>query len=545
MMDSERIHRFGREVSADELPPRFTYPFCYEPHALCVEAAAQVRDYLQGRADWTDELAAGKMFGVLVVETHGGGVGFLSAFSGCLAGSNNHDYFVPAVYDLLQPDGEFRRGEAAITALTGQIDLLEKASELALLRREVDGLKTQKRAELDAFRQQVLNEKAERDRLRQHGDVDERLQAEMTARSQYMKAELKRRRARAERELLADARYAELMRREADITALKTSRRLRSERLQDRLFRLFVVSNALGQRSTLADIFRSTPHRVPPGGAGECAAPKLLQYAYDNGLRPRAMGEFWVGGSPRRQVRRDGAFYPACRGKCLPILSFMLQGLELDPNPLRSNTEAVATEIYDDQWLTVVDKPAGLLTVPGKEQDISLLDWYRKRHPEADGPIIVHRLDMDTSGLVLLAKTKEVHKALQAQFERREVHKTYEALLVGTLERDCGTVTLPLRADYLDRPRQVVDFEQGAEAVTRYRVLGHDEGLTRVELQPLTGRTHQLRVHAAHISGLGAMIKGDRLYGLGGDRLCLHARRIEFVHPVTGKKLVLESPMPF
>ena len=324
--------------------------------------------------------------------------------------------------------------------------------------------------------------------------------------------------------------------------------------LQNWLFSQFRMLNAKGECRSLCDIFADTVSRIPPSGAGECCAPKLLQYAYAHGMRPVCMAEFWWGASPKTEIRRHLSYYPACSGKCKPILSHMLQGLDVDPDP--QATDKVAgldgglEVVYDDQWLCVVCKPAGMLTVPGRNGRVSVEDVMRRRFPDASGPMVVHRLDMDTSGLLVMAKTKNVHKLLQEQFASRNVKKRYVAL-VDTEGRTAlspnakGRISIPLRADQLDRPRQVADMENGKPAVTDYYVLAVGRGVARVALYPHTGRTHQLRVHCAHAAGLDAPIVGDALYGRAAVRLFLHSERIEFSHPVTGGRMVFERRPEF
>ena len=313
-----------------------------------------------------------------------------------------------------------------------------------------------------------------------------------------------------------------------------------SEMLQERIFRLFVVSNARGEKRDLVEVFKPLG-TLPPAGAGECCAPRLLNYAYNNALRPVCMAEFWWGASPAGEVRHHGHFYPACRSKCKPILEFMLQGLDVEENRLGvAMDDSELDTVYDDRWLTVINKPSGMLTVPGKLLEDSLLTRYREAHPEAAGPIVVHRLDQETSGLVIFAKDKETHKALQQQFEGHTIKKRYIAVLDGLVPHDEGIIDLPIRPDVDDRPRQCVDQVHGKPAVTRYRVLERRGDMTRIALEPLTGRTHQLRVHASHVMGLNCPIVGDRLYGTAGDRLMLHAQSITFVHPATGQPMTIE-----
>lgn len=540
------LHPFHTSVAGIPLPQKFTYPFCYTPHPLCVLAADEVRRYLRTRPEWQAELAQGKMFGILVVGLPDGSIGYLAAYSGILAGRNDHPYFVPPVYDLLRPDGFFRQEEENISAINHRIARLEAGDSLLTLRRQLAGIREEAGRKLQDAKAQMRQAKAERDRRRQSvppPGPDE--SASLVRESQFQKAEYKR----LERywQAQADAVTAQLRPHEDLLQQLKAERQRRSAALQHRLFDAFRLLNARGEARSLNDIFAATPHHTPPAGAGECAAPKLLQQAYLHGWHPLAMAEFWVGASPRGEVRRDGHYYPACRGKCGPILAHMLQGLNVDDNPLQAPlpTAAEPRVVYEDPWLLVLDKPAGLLSVPGKEQQPSAWQWVHAHYPEADGPLLVHRLDMDTSGLLLVAKTKAVHQQLQALFHHRHIRKTYVALLDGEVAQDEGRIDLPLRPDPLDRPRQRVDPLLGKPAVTLYRVVERTDGRTRILFRPLTGRTHQLRVHAAHLQGLHCPIVGDRLYGQPASRLYLHAWRLEFVHPVTGQSLCLEQPAGF
>ena len=457
------IHSFPIATENLPLPQLFTYPFHYTPHPLCVKAAEEVQQYLQTRTDWHEELQQGKMFGVLVVKTPTGEVGYLAAFSGNLAGSNHHDYFVPPVYDLLNPDGYFKEEEARISAIN------------------------------------VM--------LNHTNDNNQEI-----------------------------------------IEALKEERKQRSIALQQWIFEQFRLRNARGEEQDIYSIFTQTAHRNPPAGTGECAAPKLLQYAYLNNLQPLAMAEFWWGDSPKGEIRRHGHYYPACRHKCEPILSFMLQGLEVEPNPLlTSNTDATQLEtVYEDDYLLVVNKPAGMLSVPGKTGQASVLTLLQERYPDATGPILVHRLDMATSGLLLAAKDKDTHALLQKQFEGRTVKKRYIALLEGIPQAEPkGFIRLPLRPDFDNRPLQMVCYEYGKPAVTRYEIMDTENDRTRMAFYPETGRTHQLRVHAAHPEGLNCPIVGDPLYGQPADRLYLHAERLEFRHPITDKRMQLIKEAPF
>ena len=539
----DKFHLMGSQAGAMMLPQRFTCPFCYEPHPLAVTAVEQLRRYVSSRDDWADELAAGKMLGVLVARNPEGQLGFLAAFSGNLAGSVHHDWFVPPVYDLLDPQGEFKRGEAEITAINHEVERMERSPELAALRERVDDAGRCKDADLEAFKALMARHKQERDQLRKTGGLTAEEQEALLNQSRHEKAEL--RRIRTRHEVAIQAIQEDITAHERRIVELRSRRKAMSEALQERIFRLFVVTNARGERRDLVDVFKPLGV-LPPAGAGECCAPRLLNYAFNHCLKPVCMAEFWWGASPVGQVRHHGHFYPACRSKCKPILDFMLQGLDVEENPLDQPLEEQSLDVvYDDQWLTVLNKPSGMLTVPGKQLEDSLLTRFRSAHPESVGPIIVHRLDQETSGLVIMTKNKATHKDLQQQFERHSVKKCYVALLDGVVPRDEGVIDLPLRPDVDDRPRQRVDNAYGKPAVTRYSVLERSGGRTRVLLEPLTGRTHQLRVHCSHPSGLNCPIVGDRLYGTAARRLMLHAQSITFIHPAHGSTITLRTDPDF
>lgn len=539
------LHQFANtDTSHIELPSQFTYPFHYTPHPLCVAAAEEVQAYLATRKDWKEELDKGKMFGVLVVQTSSGEVGFLAAFSGILAGKNIHPYFVSPVYDLLQPDGFFKKEEENISAINAEIHRLETDKEYLLCLQMLKDTSEQAQQEL-AMAKVTLRAAKEKRELRRKNNPDTTELAEMIRESQFQKAELKRTERQWKERIAALQEQANVF--TARIETLKVERKSRSAALQQKLFGQFKMLNARGEVKDLCDIFSHTVQKTPPAGAGECAAPKLLQYAYLNHLKPIAMAEFWWGDSPKTEIRRHGYYYPACKGKCEPILGHMLQGLDVEPNPLTANAcrEAEPEIIYEDEWLLVVNKPEGMLSVPGKEASESVGEWAKHKYPTATGPMIVHRLDMATSGLLLIAKTKEVHQNLQAQFKNRTVKKRYIALLEGNIVQDKGTISLPICMNPLDRPRQIVDRVHGKPAVTEYQVLSRKDNQTRIAFYPLTGRTHQLRVHSAHPEGLNTPIKGDTLYGKEADRLYLHAECITFRHPVTGETITVEKEAGF
>ena len=563
------IHFFKKPVSHLALPEKFTYPFHYTPHPLCVLAAEEVKAYIASRKEWQEELASGKMFGVLIVQTDNGitnneenQIGYLAAFSGNLAGKNLHPYFVPPVYDLLQPEGFFKIEEEQISAINIRIRELENSSSYLDSKEKWKIETEQAKAVLNQAKAELKMAKEAREIRRQSSpELSEEEQASLIRESQYQKAEYKRLEKEWKKrleELETEVRHFDI-----EIERLKTERKERSAALQRKLFEQFRMLNAQGEVKDLYTIFEQTVQKVPPAGAGECALPKLLQYAYLHQLKPLAMAEFWWGDSPKNEIRHHGYYYPSCKGKCEPILQHMLQGLEVDENPLLNpvHEEEELEIVFEDEWLLIVNKPAGMLSVPGKAEDRdSVYHRLKKKYPEATGPMIVHRLDMATSGLLLVAKTKKVHQDLQAQFANRSIKKRYVAVLDGiVLSERTGRIELPLCLNPLDRPRQIVSKEYGKEAITEYKIISESEKIidesersineprkyTRIVFYPLTGRTHQLRVHAAHPEGLGCPILGDELYGKKADRLYLHAEYIEFRHPIYGDIFRIQKEADF
>ncbi|MDO5487913.1 MAG: pseudouridine synthase [Rikenellaceae bacterium] len=539
------LHHFTHDISAIALPEQFTWPFHYTPHPLCRLAAAEVEEYLRSRPDWAEEVAQGKMFGVLVVQTSAGEVGFLAAFSGNLAGTNVHSYFVPPVYDMLRPDDFFRVEEAAISAINRRTDAMLNAEEYTSSKARVELLKEQLQRELSAFKATLASRRANRQRRRTEGEDA----ATLTLESQRDNADLQRLKRRLREELTkAESEFAAL---EEQINQLRRERHERSAALQMRLFEQFRLRNARGEVKDLCELFAPTPQRIPPAGAGECAAPKLLQYAYDNSLKPIAMAEFWQGRSPRGEVRHHGVFYPSCNSKCKPILMFMMQGLNVEPNPLTAIRPPEPRILWEDEDVVAIDKPCGMLSVRGRSGVRSVEEWAEENYPTAEGPMIVHRLDQSTSGVLLIAKNKSTHQALQQQFISHTIEKSYVALIEGTIPNTSGRIDLRMCLDYENRPRQMVSPD-GKRSITEYEVIRVEGSRTRIRLRPITGRTHQLRLHAAHHLGLGTPIVGDDIYGhecradlSDGHRLCLHAEHIAFTHPRTAERIVIDCREEF
>ena len=571
-------------MGKETLPALFTYPFRYTAHPLCERAAALVADEVQRMG-----FSEGKMFGVLVVKTSrdesltsrgelDGSLLFLAAYSGQLLGSYHHPWFVPPVVDYLDPDSFFQREQAEIVAISRRMEEMSGSEErrrwqlrVALLRSEREAAvaeakhayaegkikREERREEEKSKREKEKREEGERESGEREDEKN--LAADLIKESQQQKADIQRAKQLHKEEIAA--LEALLTEHNATYRALCDERKQRSEALQQWLFRQFNFLNARGECKNLLEIFAPsaasscgqescTSAVVPPSGAGECCAPKLLQAAFRLGLQPVAMAEFWLGPSKPGHYRQPGAFFPACRSKCYPILGHMLQGLNVEPDPARhyENRELEPIKVlWEDEHLAVVYKPEGWCSIPGKSDQPNLLDECFRLWPEISGSVIVHRLDQDTSGVMVIAKNALVHRALGQQFEQREVKKRYVALLEGTLTVTHGEICLPLGPDLENMPHQQVDFDNGKEAVTRFEVVAVEQSgnVTRVFFYPQTGRTHQLRVHSAAPEGLNAPIVGDRLYGHVADRLYLHAESIKFVHPLTKEEMHFCLPAPF
>ena len=538
------MERFHPLESTADRPTSMVSPFCYEPHPLCKEAAERVRLYVERHADLLTDANRGKMMGVLVAERQGE-LGFLAAYSGLLAGRNDWPWFVPPIFDAQQPDGHFKQEEHAITELNHQIAALENSEELKAAQQRLATARQQAARDVEMMRKKTLAAKALRDMQRLQRNIAPEERAALVRESQFMKAELHRLKKR-----VADAVgqcEAEVATLEQRLKDLKEERRQQSDALQHWLFAQYIIMNARGETMTLPDIFGTEP----PSGSGDCCAPKLLQYAFENGLRPLCLAEFWWGESPKGEVRHHMHFYPPCRSRCLPILKWM--GV-VENEKEGQSCDAELITLFEDDYLAVVNKPAGMLSVPGmidrpSVEEVMRRHWHQNALSGSENgtewnPLIVHRLDMETSGLMVVARTKAAHAALQRQFLERRVQKHYIAVVDGVVSGS-GVISLPLRPDLADRPRQLVDSVHGREAVTRYEVLSVDGLRSRLLLTPETGRTHQLRVHCAHRDGLNAPIVGDELYGRKGDRLLLHAAHLAFCHPVSGDRLSFDSEPDF
>lgn len=538
---------FVSDISSVDLPQQFTYPFYYSPHTLSLTACQELQNYLKTQTDFEhnfgfDESATnlqiGKMFGVLVVKNQAGELGYLSAFSGKLADENHHIKFVPPVFDLLEKDNFFRIGEVEVNDITLKIQALKNDETYLQFKNDLESFRLEMETEVALKKQALKNSKKQRDEKRTHAKTTLN-EVEQLVLVERLKTESIREQLNVKdfiREI--NIKYAEIealfLRKELIINKLKEERANKSSRLQKEIFEQYTFLNSAQKTKSLLEIFSQTVFQTPPAGAGECAAPKLLQYAFLNQLQPICMAEFWWGKSPNSEVRLHGQYYPACRGKCEPILAHMLEGISLEKNPMLEQASVKEIPIiYEDEYLLLLNKPPEFLSVPGKKLKDSIYERMRLKYPNASGPLLVHRLDMSTSGLMLIAKSEDIYKRLQSQFIRRVIKKSYVALLDGIVNKTEGDISLPLRVDLEDRPKQLVCYEHGKNAFTKYKILGIENGKTRIHFFPITGRTHQLRVHAAHHLGLNCPIIGDDLYGTKGERLFLHAQWLQFIHPIT------------
>ena len=541
------FRRFQADIHSISRPEKFTFPFYYEPHPLSIIACEELQAALESMEvilplfTPTDErcLPAGKMFGVLVVENPAGQLGYLCGFSGKLGPYTHLEGFVPPVFDLWNKDSFFTKEEAVLNSINAKIEKLQKDSSYQTAKEVLQQQLTAEKKAIAAKKMSLKQLKNERKLLREA--QENRLNS---LEFEAFNADLIKQSLRDKHELRVLTAYwqeqietTQQLIRDFDrlINRLKEERKQKSNALQRQLFQQYRFLNYNGEEQDLLAIFEQTAVQQPPAAAGDCAAPKLLQYAYLNGYKPLAMAEFWWGESPKSEIRKHKHFYPACRGKCEPILGHMLGGLTIDDNPLLVNPELQRPIeiIYEDEDFAVVNKPEEFLSVPGIYIQDSVYERMKLRYPKATGPIIVHRLDMATSGILVIAKNKAAHKALQSQFIKKTVTKRYVALLDGLVEGNEGVIDLPLRVDLEDRPRQMVCFEHGKPAKTKWEVIERKDGKTKVYFYPITGRTHQLRMHASHPLGLNTPIVGDDLYGTKSNRLYLHAEQIEFKHPTT------------
>lgn len=524
---------FNKTQEANELPDCFTNPFNYTPHPLCRQAAKELQD----KIGVPDPNSKGKMYGVLIAKNHLGELGYIAAYSGNDQVHETEIPFVPQVFEITNPNGFFRKGEAELNQINKAIFNAENSTSLKQIQKELNDAVQNANDTLKGAKLEMANAKKERQVKRaeaeNHPDKESILKdlvkESQTEKSTFNKLK-KECKGRVESlQLKADEHYEQ-------IKILKQARKTQSAQLQKQIFDSYLFLNIEGKEKSASLIFKETEAKIPPAGAGDCCAPKLLQYAFQNELKPIAMAEFWWGTSPKKEIRKHGYFYPSCKSKCEPILGHMLKGMSIE-KAKQENKKLAIKILHEDDAIAIISKPSGLLSVPGKETQESVYTQVKDLYPHADGPLIVHRLDMATSGLMLIAKTKSVHENLQKQFLNKSIQKRYVALLDGIIQEDAGSIDLPLRVDLDDRPRQLVCFEHGKPAFTKWKIVERTSSQSKIHFYPITGRTHQLRVHAAHPLGLNTPIVGDPLYGLKADRLMLHAEEISFVHPFTQKKI--------
>ena len=551
------FHTFSKDISGIRPPEKFTYPFFYTPDPLVKLASEQLKGYLVktdlkhnfGLGQNEHLIEQGKMFGVLVVRNKAGKLGWLAAYSGKLS-EDPKEYFAPPICDIHAAQSFYKKGEIELNEMSAEIVALEKdPNRLEAIGKLEDRL-TEINEFLRAGRADLKDAKKARQRYREtvkktlspqdYEEVKERLAKESIQGQLVFKH-------RSKKWIIEqEALEGKLANFSNEIRELKEIRRTKSNALQREIFNQYVFLNGLGQQQVLSDCFPDFDLRHPPSGSGDCAAPKLLQFAYNNELEPVCMGEFWWGAAPVKEVRKHGYFYPSCASRCRPILGHMLQGLDVEENPLLNyGKDKPMPIVYEDEDLVVVDKPAGLLSVPGVEIEDSALTRIKNLYPNASGAILLHRLDMSTSGLLMFTLNPKANKRMQRQFIKRQVEKTYIAEVVGEVKEEEGTILLPLAPDYFDLPRQMVCQENGKPSKTIWKVLHREKGISRLALKPVTGRTHQLRVHCAHPDGLGLPMIGDELYGVIGKRLHLHAHELIFQHPTSKERITLTAPIPF
>lgn len=544
-------HQFTSDISGIKLPTKFTYPFYYEPHLLCKLAAKDVQNYLEnssiehnfGLKENSDNII-GKMFGVLIVQNTEQNTFFLAAHSGDLQDKSESEYFVPSIADLGFIQNTKEAAKNKINIINEKLSILQTNSEFLNLKDELECLKKANELELSNFKEVMKEQKRKRKKIRvdsQPGFDDSEL-IKQSLHYKYLLNELKRKIESSSKTLNEKISVYQ-----GQVDLLEKERKSTLVDLQKNELDQYQFINSKKEIKSLINIFQDFSKINPPAGTGNCSAPKLLQYAFKNDLKPIAMAEFWWGAPHKSELKRHKSFYPSCTSRCKPLLEHMLEGIEVEQNPLLINEakELKIEIIFEDDYLLVINKPNSLLSVPGVTIKDSVATRLKGLYPEATGPLVVHRLDQETSGLMLIAKTNKIYKQIQKQFIDRSIKKKYIAILEGLIEPKTGQLDLPLIGDFHNRPYQLVCNTRGKESITNYKVLSTNKENTRIEFEPITGRTHQLRVHSAHIRGLDSPIKGDTLYGQKSDRLYLHASWISFRHPETNKSLEFNSAPNF
>jgi tRNA pseudouridine32 synthase / 23S rRNA pseudouridine746 synthase len=480
----------------------------------------------------------GKMYGVMLAETEIGKRLILKAFSGRLNGESTIDSWVPAIPGRDQVAAAETGTLADLAAMKQELIELDRAVEREQYRLLAGDFTT--RLEKLAIEHRQRQEFRQEERKKFTDNLsDKTLKTALDRLAENSRQDKReRRQLKQERDQVLQPLQEILELNDGRIRDLKQQRKIRSRQLQVQMHDAYRLMNFLGTSVSLRELM---PAGIPTG-TGECCAPKLLHYAAIHQLKPIAMAEFWWGENSSDKCQ--GEFYGACAERCQPLMGFMLSGLS-------SQAQGDALPIvYEDRYLIAVDKPAGLLSVPGRDLDGQdcALSRLRQLFP-GEEILTVHRLDRDTSGILLLARDRDTYRHLTQQFQDRQIQKVYEAVLGGNLSHQIsGSIDLPLWGDPHDRPRQKVDLDQGKPSLTKFQVLGQIGDYTRIEFKPITGRTHQLRVHAADPQGLGIPILGDRLYGCQQnniDRLHLHAQALSFTHPTRFNPIQLQTTPPF
>ncbi|MEI6895085.1 MAG: RluA family pseudouridine synthase [Colwellia sp.] len=578
---------FKADVSHHPLPAKFTYPFYYQAHPLAISASEELQQKL-AIFHPLDSTQQGRMYGVLIVKDTQGKLGYLAALSGnaselegidnpssndthTIAHSNEPQArasinFVPTIHQAYQQSGFEKAKQIEINALNAKIEQLSAKPEISQLTAALATEEANAEQAIEIWQQQMRTHKKARKEKRAWLALQ--LSTANLAEEEYRNISISLSRAsvtdkkalqalKLQHQLTLGEISTKLAQLTDEIDALKKLRKKRSSKLQKHFFRQYQLLNCQGESKDLIELFAETLLQKPPSGSGDCAAPKLLQYAFEQKLTPLCMAEFWWGQQPKSAIRKHQHFYPACQSKCLPILTHMLKGMAIDENPLLINPaeDKALAIVFQDEHVVVVNKPAGLLSVPGKSIKDSVYTRIKALFPQATGSLIIHRLDMATSGLLMLALNERAHKHLQQQFIKKEVSKRYVATIEGRLAATAGKICLPLRGDFDDRPKQMVCHEHGKYAETHWRIIDEKAPLqkgsaqrdntTKLFLYPITGRTHQLRMHCAHPEGLNIPIIGDTLYGNNADRLHLHAQRLSFTHPITKERLTFEVAETF
>jgi tRNA pseudouridine32 synthase/23S rRNA pseudouridine746 synthase len=517
---------FQSDISAIEVPQEFTFPFYYRPHQLSEIACSELQSKLEKYSWQHDFNFIGKMFGVLVVKDNKQNLFYLSAVSGKLQEPKAPRFLVPSLNQL-----NFENEKNIVDKLNKKITALQNDEDYLTLLQKLDETTKQSEKEIEDFRQVMREAKKIRKQKREQGlNHDELIKESLHYKHQLqiLKEKWSENISQLQKKMTSH---------ESELDSLILERKKILQSIQKAQFSQFKLLNAQGYEENLFSIFKDS--NVPPG-SGDCAGPKLLQYAYENNLVPVCMAEFWWGAPHKSEIRKHKHFYPACTSRCKPILNHMLKGLNIEKNPLLINqAKNKKIEIlFEDDFLYIINKPHGLLSVPGKDINDSVATRLSKF-------LILHRLDQETSGIMVLAKDTKTHKNLQKQFIERSITKRYIALLDGIVSKQEGEIDLPLRGDPNNRPYQLVCHQYGKKSTTKYQVLKTNESLTLVHFWPQTGRTHQLRMHSSHQQGLNCPIIGDTMYGKSANRLHLHADRLEFTHPVSKDRILIDCPITF